>query len=142
MANVVTDYASSTLSVGMTGAATLANATSGNSDAIDNTSSRYLDYLVTVTVTTASGATATGLVEIWVKGSIDGTTYEDDGNDRWIGTIVMAAAGVQTRRKMVSFAAGFNGPLPPYTKIRLRNVTGGALTDATATALGILAETV
>lgn len=137
-----TDYAASTATLGMTGAATLTNGSSGNSDAIDNTTAKYLDYLVAVTVTTNGSAVATGLVEIWIKGSIDGTTFEDDGNDRWIGTVTMGAAGIQTRRKMVSLAAAFNGPMPPYAMLRLRNATGGTFTAATATLLGIRAEAV
>lgn len=142
MADFKTEYASSTASLDMTGAATLANGVSGNSAALVNTTNRYLDYFVSISVTTNASAIATGLVEIWAKGSVDGTNYEDDGNDRWIGTITMGAAGVQTRRKVVSLAAGFNGPMPPYVILRIKNASGGSFTAADAVVLGVQGESV
>ena len=142
MADFKTEYASSTASLDVTATATLANGVSGNSAALVNTTNRYLDYFVSISVTTNASAIATGLVEIWAKGSVDGTNYEDDGNDRWLGTITMGAAGVQTRRKVVSLAAGFNGPMPPYVILRIKNASGGSFTAATAVVLGVQGESV
>lgn len=126
----------------VTGLATLANATSATSATVTNTTTSQLDALAEVVVTTASGATATGIVEIWAKGSIDGTDFDDDSNDKWIGSIAMAAAGIQTRKRIVSVAAGFNGTMPPYWQIRIRNATGGAFTAGTVSYVGVTAQSV
>ena len=142
MADIRQEYGTSTFAIGMTGTTTLANGTSGNSDTFSNTTDRYLDYHIMVTVSVNSSATLAGVVEIFVKGSVNNTVFEDDGNDRWIGTITMGAAGVQTRSKLVAVAAAFNGGVPAHMKLRLRNVTTGALTATSATALGISGETV
>jgi hypothetical protein len=142
MADILQDYAASTVALGMTGIATLTNGSSGTSDTLTNTTTKYLDYQIMVGITTNNSATATGMVEIFVQGSVDGAIFENDGNDRWIGTITMAAIGINTRYRLVSIAAAFNGGVPPYCRLRLRNVSGGTLTAASATVIGILAETV
>lgn len=127
----------------VTGLATLANAASATSATVNNTTTNYLDVLVEVVVTTASSGTlATGVVEIWAKGSIDNTDFDDDSNDKWIGTISMAAAGAQTRKRIVSVAAGFSGTLPPYFQIRIRNAVGGAFTAGTVSYVGVTAQSV
>ena len=142
MADIQQDYGAAAFALDMSGAATIGNGVSGLSDALDNRTRKFLDYHIMVGVTTGGSATATGLIEIYVKGSVDGVVYEDDGNDRWIGTITLAAAGAQTRNRLVSIAAAFNGGVPPFTRLRLRNATGAALADATATVIGISGETV
>lgn len=131
-----------TTTITTTGLATLANATSATSDAIDNTTDLFLDALVELVVDTGSGATATGYVEIYVKGSVDNTDYDDDSNDKWIGTLNLVTAGVATRKRVSSVAASFGGAMPPYWKVRIRNVSGAALTTGTVQVRGIKAQAV
>jgi hypothetical protein len=144
VAEIKTLYGSAqTLTI--SGAATLANSSSVTSPAVDNTTTNYLDVLAEIQVTTGTGATLTGYVEIWLKGSIDNTDFDDDVNDKWVGTIAMAAAGAQTRKRVVSLAAGFNGSMPNYWQLRIRNVSGGALgsgTPITVSWVGLTAQTV
>jgi hypothetical protein len=135
MAEIKTLYGSvQTLTI--TGLTSLANSSSATSPTVSNATTNYLDVLAEIQVTTLSGATATGYVEIWLKGSVDNTDFDDDVNDKWVGTISLAAAGVQTRKRVVSLAAGFNGSMPNYWQLRIRNMTGAALDAATATTVG------
>jgi hypothetical protein len=126
----------------VTGLATLANASSATSDAISNTSDLFLDSLVEVVIDTASGATATGYIEIYIKGSVDGTDYDDDSNDKWIGTINLVTAGVATRKRISSVAASFGGAMPPFWKVRIKNVSGAAFTSGAVQVRGIKAQSV
>ena len=132
----------STTTVTVSGLATLANATSATSDAIDNTSNLFLDALVEVVADTASGASASGYIEIYAKGSVDGVDYDDDNNDKWVGTINLVTGGVATRKRVVSVAASFGGSLPPFWKVRIRNVSGAALTAGTVQYRGVKAQSV
>lgn len=141
MADLKTTYGSTT-SITVTGLSTLANATSATSAAIDNTSDLFLDALVELVVDTASGATATGYVEIYIKGSVDGTDYDDDNNDKWAGTLNLVTAGVATRKRVVSAAASFGGTLPPFWMVRIRNVSGAAFTAGTVQIRGVKAQAV
>ena len=129
-------------SLTVTGMGTLANAASATSATVNNSSTSYLDVLVEVVITTNASAILTGIVEVWAKGSIDNTDFDDDANDKWIGTIVMAAAGVQTRKRILSVAAGFSGTLPQYFQIRIRNASGGAFTAGTVSYVGVTAQAV
>lgn len=117
--------------------AALANAGSANSTAIDNTTNLFIDILLEVVVTVAAGATATGTVEIYAKGSIDNSDYDDDTNDKWIGTIGFAAAGAGTYKRIVPVAPAFGGSLPAYVQVRIRNVSGAALTSGTVSYRGV-----
>jgi len=54
------------------------------SDAVDNTTTKYLDFSVTWKVTTGTSPTASKTIELWVIPLVDGsTTYPDvfDGTD-------------------------------------------------------------
>lgn len=136
-------YSSTTpTSLTVSGLATLANSTSATSATIDNSATGYPEYRFDVTVTTASGAVATGIVEVWVKGSIDNTDFDDDTCDWFVGSIPLAAAGAQTRIKTFGVASSFGGWTPPFLKIRLRNATGAALTAGTVTYIGITSGSV
>jgi hypothetical protein len=134
---------SATATLTVTGLTTLANAASATSATVDNSTTNYLDVLLEVVVTTAaSGTLATGFVEIWAKGSIDNADFDDDANDKWIGSIGMGAAGAQTRKRILSVASGFSGTLPPYFQIRIRNASGGAFTAGTVSYVGVTAQSV
>ena len=142
MAIIKAGYQTGSMTITISGLTTLANAASGVSSSIDNTSDLYLDVLPEVIITTASGAVATGVVDIYAKGSIDGVDFDDDANDKWLGSISLAAAGVQTRKKVVSVASGFSGSMPPFWQIRIRNSTGSALTDGSVSFRGFWAQVV
>lgn len=129
-------------SLTVTGIGTLANATSATSSTVDNTTTLYVDALVELVFATASGATATGTVEVWGKGSIDNSDFDDDTNDRLIGVVALAAAGVQTRKRILQLAAAFGGTLPPYWQLRIRNATGAAFTSASVNYRGALLQSV
>ena len=142
MAEIENLYSAAT-ALTVTGLATLANAASVTSATVNNTTTNYLDVLAEIVVTTAStGTLATGIVEIWAKGSIDNADFDDDANDKWIGTVSMAAAGAQTRKRIVSVAAGFSGTLPPYFQIRIRNASGGAFTAGTVSYIGVTVQSI
>ena len=142
MAVIKSGYQTGTTVLTLSGLTTLANGSSTTSATVDNTSDQYLDVLVETIATTASGAVATGIVEIYGKGSIDNTDFDDDANDKWLGSIILGAAGVQTRKRVVSISAGFGGAMPPFYQIRIRNSSGAALTDGSVSVRGILAQTV
>jgi hypothetical protein len=139
MANITALYGSST-TITVTGLATLANGSSATSPIIDNTGDLNLDALIEVEVATASGATSTGYVEVYIKASVNGTDFDDDNNDKWAGTINLVTAGAATRRRLVSVASSFGGAMPPYWQIRVKNSTGGAFTAASVLYRGIKAQ--
>jgi hypothetical protein len=136
MANQTLGYATAaTLTV--TGIGTLANGSSATSATVDNTTDLFVDVQVELTFATASGAVATGTVELWGKASIDNSDFDDDVNDRLIGVCVLSAAGVQTRKRVFPLGAGFGGTIPPYWQIRIRNATGAAFTSAGVSYRGV-----
>jgi len=53
------------------------------SDAVDNTSNKYLDYLLAGKITTGTSPTAAKRIEVWVVGLMEDSTYPDvfDGTD-------------------------------------------------------------
>jgi hypothetical protein len=121
----------------VTGIGTLTNGSSAISATVDNTTTLYLDVKVElVFATAATGTVATGTVELWAKESIDNTDFDDDTNDKLVGVVALAAAGVQTRKRIFSLASVFGGSVPPYWQVRVRNATGGAFTSATVTYRG------
>lgn len=136
MAELKLSYGTTT-ALTVTGIGTLANAASATSATVDNTTNLFMDVLVELVFATAAGATVTGVVEIWAKGSIDNSDFDDDPNDRLAAVCVLAAAGVQTRKRIVSLAATFGGSIPPYWQIRIRNATGAAFTSASASYRGV-----
>lgn len=141
MPDVSLKYGSST-SLTVTSLATLANGSSATSAAVDNTTTLFIDVKVELVFATASGAVATGTVEIWAKESIDNSDYDDDANDKLVAVCVLAAAGVQTRKRVASLGAAYGGSIPPYWQLRVRNATGAALTSAAVTYRGALLQSV
>lgn len=141
MADIIFKYGTAT-SLTVTGLSTLANGSSATSDTVSNTTNLFLDVLIEVLVTTAAGATATGVVEIYAKGSIDGTDFDDDSNDKWIGTISLPSAGAGSRKRVVTLASAFGGSVPASWQIRIKNSSGAALTAGSVQYLGITAQSV
>lgn len=141
MADLKIKYGTTT-SLTVTGASTLANSSSATSDAISNTTDLYIDYMFELQITTGSGAGSTGTLEIWGKGSIDGTDYDDDANDRWLGTLALPTSGAASYKKIFTFASAFGGSLPASIQVRLRNATGAALTACTVYYRGVMLQSV
>jgi hypothetical protein len=123
--------------------ASVINGSSATSSTVDNTVNLFVDVLVELVMTLpATGTVATGTVEVWAKGSVDNSDFDDDVNDRLVGIMVMAAAGAQTRKKVFSLAASFGGTVPPYWQLRVRNATGGTVTSGTLVYRGATLQSV
>jgi hypothetical protein len=141
MAEVTLLYGTAT-SLTVTGIGTLANGSSATSATVDNTTTLFMDVKVELVFATASGATATGTVEIWAKESIDNTDFDDDPNDKLAAVCVLSGAGVQTRKRIVSLASVSGGTIAPYWQVRIRNATGAAFTSASVTYRGATLQSV
>lgn len=141
MAEIKTLYGT-TQTLTITGLSTLASAANGISDSVSNLINNHLDVFVFLSVTTGSGSVATGLVEVYAKSSLDNVNFDDDYNDKWIGTLSVGVAGAQTRFRGVSVSSGFQGTMPPYWKIRVKNSTGAAFTNASVTYQGVSGQSV
>jgi hypothetical protein len=139
MANIQPQYGTAT-TLTSPSLATLANGSSTVSSLIGNT--LYLDYIFTISITTGSGALATGIVECYAQGSSDGSLFDDASNDKWIGSIVLSAAGAQTRMRTMTIASSFGGTVPPQFQLRFKNSTGASLTAASIRYVGVNAKTV
>lgn len=129
----------------------LASAAARASTAIANTGTPgFEDILVEVTIVTgSSGTVATGVVQIYAAGSVDGgTTYPDgatgtDGavtqvvppNAKLIGTMNCVANTVTYKSNAMSVAAAFGGTLPEQVVIIVSNQTGHALAAAGCSAM-------
>lgn len=142
MAELKLLYQTSATSLTVTGIGTLANGSSATSATVDNTTTLFVDVKLELVLATAAGATATGTIEIWAKESIDNTDFDDDPNDKLVAVVVLAAAGVQTRKRIVSLASVFGGTIPPYWQVRIRNATGAAFTSASAAYRGATLQSV
>jgi hypothetical protein len=120
------------------------------STAVDNTTNKYLDYLIGGKIKLGTGPTAGGVVEAWVYASEEDTpTYPDvfDGTDSnesvtsanvkyaglaLLGTAVAdATTGEVLWFKPRSLAQLFGGAVPKYHGIFIVHSTGVAL-DASA----------
>lgn len=79
MANILTAYAaSSALTITLASLATSSTRTAGaESNAVDNTSNLYLDYLLAGKVTTGTTPTSGKVIEVCVVGIADDTTWPD-----------------------------------------------------------------
>src|SRR5688500_12205370 len=140
MASFTLQYGTNT-SLTVTGLSSLGNNISATSATVDNTTTLFIDALIELTFTTGT-VSATGTVEIWAKGSIDNTDFDDDLNDRLIGTVVLTGTTSQTRKRIAGLAAAFGGTLPPYWQVRIRNATGSALTAGAVSYRGATLQSV
>lgn len=125
--------------------ASLANNGARQSTSVSNTTDLFVDVLVMLKVKTgASGTTSTGVVNVYVFGSVDAGTTHTEGagttdaaitltaptNARFIGLVNAVANATTYVGGPFSVAAAFNGALPEKWGIIVENKTGGAL-DAT-----------
>jgi hypothetical protein len=125
--------------VTVTGLSTLANATLSAAGLVDNTTNKYIDYLVEVvcTVGTMSGNKQ---FRVFVQSSVDGTNF----GDTTLANLVELIPPVQCttnatayRGQAGSVAAAFGGFVPPKFNIYVYNDTGAAFTAGTAQWTGI-----
>ncbi|MCC6851048.1 MAG: hypothetical protein IT502_01950 [Rubrivivax sp.] len=79
---------------------------------------------------------ATEYVNIWVSGSLDGTTYSDAPssttklNARFVGAINTQTSATQAIMAPTAVSPLFGGALPRYLKVYAENATGYALSAA------------
>lgn len=136
-------------------ATTLASGSQRSSAAIDNSTNLYLDALVRVDCTLATGTPSVG-INVYAYGSIDGTNYQGmsatadnvDGTDKAVtlqsptglpllGTIPAVTAGALVYKGLFSVAKAFGGILPSKWGIVVDNETSLAFTACTCTYNGI-----
>ena len=125
--------------------ASLGNTSARASTAVDNTSNLYLDALIAVKIKSgASGTAATGVVNVYAYGTVDGgTTYTEGAtgtdaaitltvptNARLIG-VLNVVANATTYIGTYSLAEAFGGIAPQKWGIIIDNESGAAL-DSTA----------
>lgn len=124
----------------------LANNAARQSSVIDNSTNVFLDALVQLKLKTAAASTsATGYVNVYAFGTVDGgTTYTENAgasdaaitltsppNAVLIGRINCVANATTYYSSPMSVAAAFGGTLPEKWGIIVENKTGAAL-DSTA----------
>lgn len=133
-------------------ASTLANNAARESAAIDNSANLYLDALVQIALTVASGGVATGTVVVYAAASVDGgTTWggECTGADAAItpdnppnlvplGVIATpTTTGGTFKSQPLSVAQAFGGTLPQRWSIVVQNLSGAALSAFNAQYQGV-----
>lgn len=132
MASTKLAYATPT-SVTVTGFNSLSSGSFATSDAIDNSSSLYLDYLVEVVVADVVEA---GNKQIVVYGisSVDGTNYSDNqsGNPNAMAVVgILPVNGTGSwRSRAFSVAQAFGGVVPPKFKLVIFNDAGVSLSSS------------
>ena len=141
MSNILEAFGTSGQAITVT-LASLGNGSARESNAIDNSSNLYDDYLIMIGVKTGT-ITAPSYVNVWAAGTVDGgTTYTDvaTGSDaaitlttphnyKLIG-VIACPSSTTTFRGSFSVAAAFGGVVPAKFGIIIENKTGASL-DAT-----------
>jgi hypothetical protein len=150
--------------------ASLATGSSRESAVVNNQTNDYLDYLVSLTFTIASGSpsTASPVVNVYANGSNDGTlwpiiqlsngtTYTSGGGDSSVGALgtptqlrLIGTFGLQSttssgertfRTEAFSVGSAFGGDLPPEFSIVVENQTGVAFSSSTTSTANYLQQT-
>lgn len=149
--------------------ASLATGSTRESDVVDNSSVKYLDRFVALTVTVGSGTPSTTgpYINVYAAGSADGTlfpithlssaaVYATGGGDSSVGALgvpanlrLIGTFGLQTtttngertfRTQPFSVAQAFGGVLPPKFSILVENQTGLTFSTSTATTTNYLEQ--
>lgn len=122
--------------------ASLASGSARESTVVDNTSNKFLDALVQLKIKAGgSGTAATGYVNVYAYGTVDGGTTYGEGatgadagitlvsptNLRLIGRLNVVANAVTYKGNPMSVAAAFGGVLPDKWGIVVENQSGGTL---------------
>jgi len=115
------------------GFTTLGNGSTQTSDAVDNSSNLYQDYLIEIGVTGTAAVTA--WIEIRVASSLDGSVYNTWESSIPIGIINFSA----TPQRGAFSIVGHGGFMqcPRYFKIMVKNNTGAAFTNGTIKYVGV-----
>jgi hypothetical protein len=110
--------------------ASLSNGSTAVSNAIDNSSNKFLSANVRVKVKTgASGVSATGSCSVFLVRSTDGgTDYDDSTNAAFLGSLPTAANATTYAR---TFSTELVGSIGTHWKVAVVNNSGAAL-DSTA----------
>lgn len=126
--------------------ASLASLAQRASTVVDNTSNKFRDTLVQLTIKTgASGTSISGIVNVYAYGTTDGGTTYGEGatgtdasitltsppNLKLIGTINAVANATTYKSNPMAVSAAFNGRLPDHWGIVVENKALAAL-DTTA----------
>ena len=147
MADLKLSYpAASDLTITLASLASDTNLLTGRESAtIDNSTSLYLDILVSGKITAGTSPTASRSIEVWAVGSWDGTNWPDvfDGTEsaetitsadikssvcRFLAAMATANTTDRTYHfGPVSLASAFGGTLPPKVVLFVTHSTGVAL---------------
>lgn len=111
-----------------TGLATLANAATHTSAAVDNSSLLYDEIILEVKLTGTAGQNA--WLDMRIVGSIDGGTDWSSWNTPYV-TLVAIDFAAQP------IVAHFRFVPPPHWKFMIKNNTGAALTAGSASFVGV-----
>lgn len=105
--------------------ASLASASTEESDTIDNTASRFREVLIDLKLINhaSSAPTSAQAVYLGIIRSLDGTDFEDSPGEI-IGQLDFTAAA-QTKRRV--FSSRVIGTMSPYFRVAILNSTGAAL---------------
>lgn len=109
------------------------------SSAIDNTSVKPIDLLVTLNIMTGASVGGNKQISIFAVCSPDGTNFDTanasatdnsrDGMIKLIDTIPTPNAGEALQRSF-NISQAFNGILPPAIKLIVKNDSGAALANS------------
>lgn len=138
MSDIKNAYAAaSTVTITLT---SLANAAARESTVVDNTSTKYRDYLLRVQTKGAS-ASNTKTLDVYAYAALGDTTYTDGAtgsdagftaanrlNARFVGVVVLNGSTAVTGGPM-SVAAAFGGTLPDKVGFIAVNSSGDALSS-------------
>jgi len=128
----------------------LANNGQRQSTAVDNSSNKFLDALVFLTIKSAAASTSsTGYVNVYAYGTSDGGSNYSDGasgsdgsitltsppNMRLIGSVNVVANSTTYKAGPFSVAAAFGGVLPEKWGIVVENKTGATLDASVGAAI-------
>jgi len=110
--------------------ASLADGSIAASDAIDNSTDRFIYADIQVKITTGTGTDGDGLIKIKILRSVDGgTTYDDASANSEI--LSAFSANADSTAFIASAGTSRVGLLPSHWKIAILNDSGAAL-DSTA----------
>jgi len=113
----------------VSGLNSLANGSSATSNALDNTSSKYLDIVFQLTYQYGTAPTAGNAIVISVLGSLDGTTYDDIVSVPVLNVPLTADTNAHNTSFFLNSLFGGITP-PPYIKIKITNNGGQALASS------------
>jgi hypothetical protein len=147
--NLLNKYGTNNQSIACT-ITSLANNGQRQSTAIDNTGNTFIEALVFVTVkSNASGTSASGYVNVYAYGTVDGGSDYTDGatgtdgsitltsppNMRLIGTINVVANATTYKGGPFAVSVAFGGVLPDHWGIVIENKSAATLDASVGAAI-------